>query len=292
MNLFAKGFDPSKLKLNLKLAIGRLKLLTSKKVNLLKTQKREIACLLGEHKEDSARIRVENVIREDYVVEALEMLELYCDLLTARQYAISSNKECTDDIKEAVCTLMWASERTEIPELIVVRDEFTAKYGKKFAQSVLGPEANGVSDRVIQRLNFKTPELFKVVQYLNEIAKFHQIDWSPSDEMIAAIEDPQQGKAPSGLINITYASPYGVPPANAAAHPYGAPPPPFVPTAPDAILPPSNEPSYPPPAAGYPPPPGAPLPPPPTAPSPPPPADSSMDEDDQLMARLNALRKG
>lgn len=36
------------------------------------------------HKEDRARIKVEHIIREDYLVEAYEILEMYCDLLLAR----------------------------------------------------------------------------------------------------------------------------------------------------------------------------------------------------------------
>jgi vacuolar protein sorting-associated protein IST1 len=43
-----------------------------------------LAQLLETGKEQSARIRVENIIREDLNVELLEILELYCELLLAR----------------------------------------------------------------------------------------------------------------------------------------------------------------------------------------------------------------
>ena len=50
--------------------------------------RRLVACVPNNsfpaHKEDRARIRVEHIIREDYVVEAFELLEMYCDLLLAR----------------------------------------------------------------------------------------------------------------------------------------------------------------------------------------------------------------
>lgn len=38
----------------------------------------------SDHKEDRARIRVEHIIREDFLVEAYELLEMYCDLILAR----------------------------------------------------------------------------------------------------------------------------------------------------------------------------------------------------------------
>ncbi len=49
----------------------------------LKSRK-EIADYLAINKADRARIRVEHIIREDNYVEAMEMLEMFCDLLLGR----------------------------------------------------------------------------------------------------------------------------------------------------------------------------------------------------------------
>ena len=46
--------------------------------------RKEIADFLSINKADRARIRVEHIIREDNYVEAMEMLEMFCDLLLAR----------------------------------------------------------------------------------------------------------------------------------------------------------------------------------------------------------------
>lgn len=77
-------YNANRLKVNLKLAINRLKMLQAKKASITQAQRREIATLLSKHKEESARVRVEHIIREDLLMEAMEMLELYCDLLLAR----------------------------------------------------------------------------------------------------------------------------------------------------------------------------------------------------------------
>jgi vacuolar protein sorting-associated protein IST1 len=77
-------FNPSRLKVQLKLSISRLKMLQSKKTSLNQQHRREIATLLEKDKESSARVRVEHIIRDDMVIEAMEGLELYCDLLLAR----------------------------------------------------------------------------------------------------------------------------------------------------------------------------------------------------------------
>ncbi|XP_077918481.1 IST1 homolog [Halichoerus grypus] len=52
----------------------------------------KIADCLTAGKDERARIRVEHIIREDYLVEAMEMLELYCDLLLARFSLIQATK--------------------------------------------------------------------------------------------------------------------------------------------------------------------------------------------------------
>ena len=55
---------------HLKMSEHRFGILNSKKVNLIKQQKREIAELLRGGKEEKARIRVEHLIRLDFTIEA------------------------------------------------------------------------------------------------------------------------------------------------------------------------------------------------------------------------------
>ncbi|KAK9591772.1 Vacuolar protein sorting-associated protein ist1 [Aspergillus fumigatus] len=68
----------------LRLLIPRLRLLQRKDTASSVIQRRELATLLDEGRESSARIRVENVIATDIAVEVMEMVELYCELLLTR----------------------------------------------------------------------------------------------------------------------------------------------------------------------------------------------------------------
>ncbi|EAW22463.1 DUF292 domain protein [Aspergillus fischeri NRRL 181] len=74
----------TKLTSTLRLLIPRLRLLQRKDTASSVIQRRELATLLDEGRESSARIRVENVIATDIAVEVMEMVELYCELLLAR----------------------------------------------------------------------------------------------------------------------------------------------------------------------------------------------------------------
>jgi len=91
-SMFSSGPKYQKLTTNLRLVINRLKLLEKKKTEMAVKARREIADYLIAGKEDRARIRVEHIIREDYIVEAMELVEMYCDLLLARMGLIQSTK--------------------------------------------------------------------------------------------------------------------------------------------------------------------------------------------------------
>ena len=78
------GFNINKLKPNLKMAINRITIIKNKKMNHINITKKSIATLLAEGKEEKCRIRVEGIIREDFIIEAYEILELLCELLAER----------------------------------------------------------------------------------------------------------------------------------------------------------------------------------------------------------------
>lgn len=82
--MFQMDSNCSKLKTNLKLALNRLKLLQKKKSELTQKARKEIADSIAAGKIERAKIRVEYIIREDYMIEALEIIEMYCDILLSR----------------------------------------------------------------------------------------------------------------------------------------------------------------------------------------------------------------
>src|SRR4051812_41648827 len=103
------GTKYDKMKTNLRLAVNRLRLLQKKKTEMALKSRTEIADFLSTDKEDRARIKVESIIREDFVVEAYELLEMFCELLLARFGLIQQMKELDDGIAEAVSSLLWVS---------------------------------------------------------------------------------------------------------------------------------------------------------------------------------------
>ncbi|KAJ3389971.1 Vacuolar protein sorting-associated protein ist1 [Lobulomyces angularis] len=157
------------------MGLQRIKLLQQKKNGINNQQKREIASLLEKGKEESARIRVEHIIREDYNIEALEILELYSELLLARFGLLEHQTFCDDAIKEAVNTVIFSALRFNVQELIIVRDQLILKFGKDFGASAMENRNGIVNDRIVQKLKVQTPDPVLVDQYLNVIAEAFNI---------------------------------------------------------------------------------------------------------------------
>ena len=136
--MFYSKPDYNKLKTNLRLAINRLKLLEQKKTEVALKSRKEIADYIAAGKTERAQIRVEHIIREDYMVEAMEVVEMYCDLLLARFGHLEESKTLKEEsLAEAVSSLLWAGPRlqSDVQELRTVGDQLSAKYGEPYAQA-------------------------------------------------------------------------------------------------------------------------------------------------------------
>ena len=125
---------------------------------------------------ESAKIRVENIIRSDLSTELLEILELYCELLLARAGLLEA-RECDPGLEEAVQSVIYAAPRTEIKELQAARALLVDKYGKDFALAAVDDTAGKVAPRVRERLRVEPPPPELVQRYLEEIARTYGVDW-------------------------------------------------------------------------------------------------------------------
>ncbi|XP_056384365.1 IST1 homolog [Hyla sarda] len=190
--MLKSGFKGERLRVNLRLAINRLKLLEKKKTEMALKARKEIADYLSMRKDERARIRVEHIIREDYMVEAMEILELYCDLLLARFGLIQSMRELDPGLAEAVSTVIWAAPRLiEIDELRIVANQLCHKYSKEYGNLCMSNQIGTVSQRLMHKLSPEAPPKILVERYLIEIAKNYNVQYEPDARVMA--------QAPSGF---------------------------------------------------------------------------------------------
>ncbi|RVW78069.1 IST1-like protein [Vitis vinifera] len=214
-SFFNKGFKGSKCKTLLKLTIPRIKLLRNRREIQIKQMRRDIAKLLETGQEATARIRVEHIIREENMMAAQEIIELYCELISVRLPIIETQSlgqisspihwtlldpqlvghsrslepavagslnECPLDLKEAISSLCFAAPRcADLPELLQVQMLMASKYGKEFvaAATELMPDC-GVCRQLIELLSVRAPSPDVKLKLLKEIAEEHGLDWDPA----------------------------------------------------------------------------------------------------------------
>ncbi|KAK9129305.1 hypothetical protein Sjap_009792 [Stephania japonica] len=193
-SLFGIGFNSSKCKTMAKLTTARIKLLRNKREVVVKQMRRDVALLLQSGQDATARIRVEHVLREQNVLAANEIIELFCELIVARLSIISKQRECPVDLKEGISSLIFAAPRcSEIPELQKIRSIFEKKYGKDFVSAAmeLRPDC-GVNRTLIEKLSVRRPTGEVKIKLMKEIAKEYQIEWDATESEKELLKPPEE----------------------------------------------------------------------------------------------------
>jgi len=81
-------------KLLLKTAVVRINVQRTKKGHVIAALKKEIAECLRTGKDENARIKVEQIIKEEYICEAYEELLIFCEDLCSRISFIKTTRYC------------------------------------------------------------------------------------------------------------------------------------------------------------------------------------------------------
>ncbi|CAK9822272.1 IST1 homolog [Anthophora retusa] len=189
--MFSSAPNYTKLKTHLRLAINRLKLLEKKKTELAQKARKEIADYIGAGKVERAKIRVEHIIREDYMVEAMELLEMYCDLLLARFGLIQQMKNLDEGLAEAISTIIWVAPRiqTDVQEIKVIADILTSKYGKQYTEACREEAVQTISEKLKHKMSVQSPPKLLVEKYLIEIAKNYDVEYEPDPQIMTEGQD-------------------------------------------------------------------------------------------------------
>ncbi|KAF3326674.1 IST1-like protein [Carex littledalei] len=181
-SLFNRATIGTRCKTCLNLAISRIKLLRNKREVQLDGMRKEIFQYLHTGQESIARIRVEHIIREQNILAAYEVLELFCEFVLARVPILESKKECPVELQEAIASIIYASSRcSDLPELTTIRNLFGTKYGKEFVMSALELRPDSCVNRtVIEKLSVKAPSAEAKLNVLKSIAQERGLEWDSS----------------------------------------------------------------------------------------------------------------
>ncbi|CAJ2668850.1 unnamed protein product [Trifolium pratense] len=154
------------------LAISRIAILKNHRKARASYAFSDVSQLLNLGYHDQALVRVEQWIVEQNMLDAFVMIEDYCNVLRERAQVLENHKECPFDLKEATCSLIFASSRCgEFPELHKIQEILTSKFGKEFADHAIRlHKTNGVNSEMIQKLSSRHPTLEIKMEALKKIS--------------------------------------------------------------------------------------------------------------------------
>ncbi|XP_038875575.1 uncharacterized protein LOC120067980 isoform X2 [Benincasa hispida] len=182
---------PSKFKTLANMAISRTSILKNQHRARSSLARADVLQLLNLSYQHRAQLRVEIVIKENNMLDALEMIEDYCCLLIEKVALLQMNKECPGEVKEAISSLIFAASRCgEFPELQEIRRILELKFGTEFASSAVNLRNNcGVSPKMIQKFSTKQPSAETKLKVLKEIASENGITQHLEEEPAIIIKE-------------------------------------------------------------------------------------------------------
>ncbi|GKC82118.1 vacuolar protein sorting-associated protein Ist1 [Tanacetum coccineum] len=132
------------------------------------------------------------------------------DMIEQRELEVEhvTGKTCPMDLKEAIASVIFATPRcSDITELVDVKKNFRAKYGKEFvtAATELIPAV------LVEKLSAVAPNIQTKVKVLSDIAKEHNVEWEAtsfeeSSLVMTVVGDPDYRDPPKAKHQIQQSS--------------------------------------------------------------------------------------
>ncbi|KQK17250.1 uncharacterized protein LOC100832711 isoform X1 [Brachypodium distachyon] len=142
----------------------RLVLIRRKKQAMIRFMKKDIADLLANGHDTHAFGRMDGLIIEMNHSCCYDMIEECCDLIGKQLNSLQKQRDCPQETREAVSTLIFAAARfPDLPELYDLRHIFTERYG-----NFLEPFVNLEFVRKLDSESFIKEEKFELMQSIAE----------------------------------------------------------------------------------------------------------------------------
>ncbi|XP_020521146.1 uncharacterized protein LOC18431483 isoform X1 [Amborella trichopoda] len=167
----------------------RLQLLKNKRDHAIKQLKGDVVCLLMGGHQQSAFARVEQLLKDQDILIAYDLLYTYCEFILSQIPYIRKHKDCPNDINEAVSSLIFAAARcADLPELQPLRRLFGERYGHQFAVAAVELFPGSLVNRQIcEKLCTTTISEDDKLRFISDLARDYRLRLGPPK-----VEDDQR----------------------------------------------------------------------------------------------------
>ncbi|XP_039041398.1 uncharacterized protein LOC120180038 isoform X1 [Hibiscus syriacus] len=167
--ILGRGFA-SKCKSLIKLIKSRIEVIRRKKIATLKFLKKDVADLLANGLDMNAYGRVEGYIVELVLSSCYDFVEDCCDFVSKHVSLLQKLRDCPEDCREAVSSLMFAAARfSDLPELRDLRQIFHERYGNSLELFV--------NKQLVENSASNSFAMEKKVKVMHDIASEFSINW-------------------------------------------------------------------------------------------------------------------
>lgn len=106
------------------------------------------------------------------------------------------HRTCDESLAPTIKSVIYAAGRVDIPELLRIKEQLLAKYGKEWADQA----AEGADPKLVLKLGIRNPDAMLVNRYLAAIAESYSIPWAPLEEdVLIDMSGPVSPSGPTGL---------------------------------------------------------------------------------------------
>lgn len=157
---------------------NRCKLKIKKRMNKANIIEREVLTLLGKGKEshESARIKTEQLILENNMVEGLEWLQNSFDRIVESSQTIATSKNCPIGLFEYIATLSYCWGRLDIREIETVIHQLNRKFPYKWKEE--NHILQKTPPKIISALSALPPSRYMTAEKMQKIAAKHSLNLS------------------------------------------------------------------------------------------------------------------
>merc|ERR1712000_10024 len=176
-NMGNSSFDKQKYETHLKCAVKRCKIYQNKTQNGIFKKKEEVVNDLKGNNEELARLKAENIIKDEGRVKVYEIISLGCQKLIERVNYLAKCKysEVPKDMHVVLHTLIYCTDRTDIDELTEIKEQIGLKFAEAYLKRANLDKDKVVNRNVVENLGCNVPDPQVIDAKLEDIANEYGI---------------------------------------------------------------------------------------------------------------------
>ena len=179
--------NPTALKGELRKAKARITMKKNGKNNQILKTKKEIRAKLEAGNETMALIAIEPLINDERMIPCFEVLDMLCQNTIERAQMLAKiGKDIPPDMKTTLHTLVYASNRAGVEELVSIGNKISVACGKDFAKETETDE-KCVHPVIRENINLISPEEGWKVERLIQLASEEGIQYQPSERAMTVL---------------------------------------------------------------------------------------------------------